>query len=374
MFFAKRRSNPEIAIDIPDRAPTGHQSRSVAAYCPPPPPQWYHRDDDKLSVASTTCSVEGTRRFLTAGSDAVWSEMEEDAHTQGYIARHRVIGKGNSGLVFAGERALGGSSSPVAVAIKDVPLAADEAGRKMLLSEVQVHHRLRHPAIVRCYEVFFSASEEMFSLVMELMDAGSLLDNLKLAGDNLITRGALSHVAKRMLEALVYLQSYLIIHRDVKPGNILLSHSGDVKLSDFGICAKVDGDLTQWVGTLTYMSPERLLNDTYSANSDVWSLGLVVAEAALGRFPYDNEDGRKLEFWDLLDLVLNSSSPGEMLAAAGGDSDACSLVGACMDKDPDTRASAAQALAHPFVANVQERAGAAALRAWLLCVCSTACS
>ena len=257
--------------------------------------------------------------------------------------------------------------------------------------------------------------------MMELMDAGSLLDNLKLAGDKAITRGALSHVAKRMLEALEHLhEECLVVHRDVKPvhptphtpppqlyilhptlsrrnpkpktrrpapetpnpepytlhqGNILLSHSGGIKLSDFGICARVDasgapttaGGLTQWVGTVTYMSPERIMGDDYSTKADVWSLGVVVAEAALGRYPYANEDGKRgpLEFWDLLHLVVNGVSPAETLAGSGGSADACAFVDACTDKDPDTRASAAAALAHPFVAGIDERAGRDALQTWV---------
>jgi len=330
-----------------------------------------HRDDDELSVASTTGSIESARRCSLAWPDAPLSEIEEDAYKrrnlQGYIVRHKVIGKGNSGVVFAGERTVG--EDTMQVAVKDVPLPAAEQDRAMLETEAKVHHHLRHPAIVRCYEVFFCANQDMFSSVMELMDAGSLLDNLKVAGDNLITRGALSHVAKRMLQALHHLhEEELVIHRDVKPGNVLLSHSGGVKLSDFGICAKVDGDLTQWVGTVTYMSPERLLGDDYTRTSDVWSLGLVVAEAALGRYPFTNEDGRKgpLEFWDLLHVVVNGASPAETLAASGqGCSVACSFVDKCTDKDPDLRASAAEALAHPFVADVDDRAGAAALQAWV---------
>ena len=164
--------------------------------------------------------------------------------------------------------------------------------------------------------------------------------------------------------------------RNAKPysphqGNILLSHAGGIKLSDFGICARVDPtgapttELTQWVGTVTYMSPERIMGDDYSTKADVWSLGVVVAEAvctphptpytphptphtlqptpytrntepepstrnptrhththtqthththththshtnthqALGRYPYANEDAAPLEFWDLLHLV-----------------------------------------------------------------------
>ena len=97
-----------------------------------------HRDDDELSVASTTASVEGSvRRCPAAWSDAPRSEIEEDAckrrmgNMQGSTVRHRVIGRGNSGVVFLGERTVGDETMQVAV--KDVPLPADEDGRKMLV-------------------------------------------------------------------------------------------------------------------------------------------------------------------------------------------------------------------------------------------------
>ena len=98
-----------------------------------------HRDDDELSVASTTASVESVRRCPVAWSDAPRSKIDEDAckrrmgNMQGSIVRHMVIGRGNSGVVFAGERTVG--EETMQVAVKDVPLPdeADEDARKMLV-------------------------------------------------------------------------------------------------------------------------------------------------------------------------------------------------------------------------------------------------
>jgi serine/threonine protein kinase len=107
---------------------------------------------------------------------------------------------------------------------------------------------------------------------------------------------ALAHVGRSISLALMYLhEDVAVVHRDVKPGNILLSSSGEVKLADLGICTRpgelqalssaVDGEpapATAWVGTVTYMSPERLTGSGYSFSADVWSLGIVLAEAAVG--------------------------------------------------------------------------------------------
>jgi serine/threonine protein kinase len=74
--------------------------------------------------------------------------------------------------------------------------------------------------------------------------------------------------------------------RDIKPGNLLLSSSGHLKISDFGVSSQLSSSMSKclsWVGTVTYMSPERIRGDSYSFNTDVWSLGLVLVECALGR-------------------------------------------------------------------------------------------
>lgn len=94
----------------------------------------------------------------------------------------------------------------------------------------------------------------------------------------------------QVLLGLIYLHKELrVIHRDIKPSNLLLNSAGQLKISDFGVSGQLANSVSRcesWVGTITYMSPERIRGDEYSANCDVWSLGLCLMEFALGRFPY----------------------------------------------------------------------------------------
>ncbi|KAJ1471038.1 kinase-like domain-containing protein [Baffinella frigidus] len=182
---------------------------------------------------------------------------------------------------------------------------------------------------------------------MEFMDAGSLLDVLRL-GDHRIPINVLKGVAKQVLDALVYLHSVKrVIHRDVKPGNILMNRKGEVKLADFGV---------------TYMSPERITGDQYSFNADVWAVGVLIVEAALGRYPYllEGMDKARMEFWDLLEVAgptmdllavvlhtnVSQMLPGEV------DANFRSFAEYLLQNDHSLRPSASEALHHPFLAGV----------------------
>jgi mitogen-activated protein kinase kinase 1 len=154
-----------------------------------------------------------------------------------------------------------------------------------LVNEMRIMLELDHPSIVACHGVFYELG--MFKIIMEYCDAGSLLDVMRL-GDHTIPADALAGMMLQVLEAMAYLHTEKrVIHRDVKPGNILLNRQGQCKLADFGVCSKPrdtrDSTCATWVGTVTYMSPERIKGNSYSFSADVWALGVIVVEATLGR-------------------------------------------------------------------------------------------
>lgn len=90
------------------------------------------------------------------------------------------------------------------------------------------------------------------------------------------------------MEGLVYLYSaHHIMHRDIKPSNVLVNSQGQIKLCDFGVSSELVNSMAEtFVGTSTYMSPERISGGQYNVRSDVWSLGITLLELAIGYFPW----------------------------------------------------------------------------------------
>ena len=102
----------------------------------------------------------------------------------------------------------------------------------------------------------------------------------------------LGKIAEAVLNGLNYLyETHRIMHRDIKPSNIVVNSRGNIKLCDFGVSGElVNSIAVTFVGTSTYMAPERIQGAKYSVKSDVWSVGLTLMELAVGRFPFDSSD------------------------------------------------------------------------------------
>ena len=250
-----------------------------------------------------------------------------------------------------------------------MPVDRDEKRKDMALREMVTMFGIDHAGIVACHNVFYS--KNMFHIAMEYMDAGSLLDAMRRtcrqSGSYTMPLPALAHVCQKVLSALDFLHEGMqLVHRDVKPGNILLSVQGEVKLADLGICAQpiTEGGLqeertgvcatpvTEWIGTVTYMSPERLLGEAYGYSADMWSLGLVLVEAAMGRYPLTPLDFQgNLQFWDLLDIVMSESTCAfKLLEGLDREYDELrTFTDACLIKDGATRPLAEDLLGHPLL-------------------------
>jgi serine/threonine-protein kinase len=179
----------------------------------------------------------------------------------------------------------------VAVKVLHPHLAVDDALVARFRQEAVAAARLSHPGIVGVYDTCSDGVNE--AIVMELLDASTLRQHLDEHGP--LDAETTVRIALRLLDALEAAHRAGLVHRDVKPSNILLCRDGRVKIADFGI-AKADDqtELTQegtLVGTATYLAPEQLLGGDVDGRTDLYSLGIVLYECLTGRVPFRGETG-----------------------------------------------------------------------------------
>lgn len=221
------------------------------------------------------------------------------------------LGAGNGGVVTKVRH----KPTKLIMARKLIHLEIKPAIRNQIIRELKVLHDCNSPYIVGFYGAFYCDGE--ISICMEHMDGGSLDQVLKKAGR--IPEDILGIISIAVLKGLSYLrENHKIIHRDVKPSNILISSRGEIKLCDFGVSGQlIDSMANSFVGTRSYMAPERLQGNIYSIQSDIWSFGLSLVEMALGRYPVpppNPEDIDKVFTGEIPDLA--SLNPERMVPGA----------------------------------------------------------
>lgn len=237
----------------------------------------------------------------------------------------------------------------VLMAMKEVRLELDETKFTQILMELDVLHKCNSPFIVDFYGAFFV--EGAVYMCIEYMDGGSLD---KIFGSNIGCKdeAALAYVTESVIRGLKELKDkHNIIHRDVKPTNILVNTLGEVKLCDFGVSGNLVASLAKTnIGCQSYMAPERIRsitpNDaTYSVHSDIWSLGLTILEIAVGHYPYPPETYDNI--FSQLSAIVDGEPP--KLDQSIFSKEAQMFVKSCLNKNPDLRPSYAALLHHPWL-------------------------
>jgi len=259
----------------------------------------------------------------------------------------KVVGHGSGGMV---QKALHVPSKRL-VALKVITLDVKESVRKQIILELKTLYRTQSEYVVTFFDAFYS--EGSIFIALEYMDGGSLADLLRASGS--IPERILAKITMQVLKGLVYLHKSLhLIHRDIKPSNLLMNTKGELKIADFGVSGQLAHTMSKavtWVGTVTYMSPERISGRSYSYDSDIWSLGLTLVECALGRYPYPNNNstgtGEQMGFWELLDFIVKAPAPS--LPPDRCSPELCAFVAACLQKEPEERPTAQLLLDHPFI-------------------------
>src|SRR5260370_12123911 len=249
--------------------------------------------------------------------------------------RYRVagsIGRGNMGVVWRARDELLGRD----VAVKEIRLPADlsEAERNNLcqrtLREARSVARLSHPAVATVYDVVEEFGRPW--IVMELIHGCRLERGIKKQGPVSPRRAV--EIGRQLLAAVAAAHAAGVLHRDVKPANVLLTRDGRAVLTDFGVAA-IEGDpsLTQAgmvMGTPAFLAPERIRGEVATPAADLWSLGATLYAAVQGHGPYDH----CREATATMAAILTSDVPPPKTAGP-----LTAAITALLSRDPATRPS-----------------------------------
>ncbi|XP_066255469.1 dual specificity mitogen-activated protein kinase kinase 4-like isoform X1 [Euwallacea similis] len=270
------------------------------------------------------------------------------------------IGRGGFGTV----NKMVHRKSITTIAVKRIRSTVDEKEQKQLLMDLDVVMKSNEcNYIVQFYGALFKEGDCW--ICMELMDT-SLDKFYKFIYERLdlrIPEPILGKIALATVKALNYLKEELkIIHRDVKPSNILLDKNGNIKLCDFGISGQLVDSIakTKDAGCRPYMAPERIDPQTakgYDVRSDVWSLGITLMEVATGHFPYK----RWSSVFDQLAEVVNGEPPRLTTNGNAFTAEFVNFVNTCLIKQETSRPKYNKLLQDPFILRaIQERVDVAA--------------
>lgn len=226
------------------------------------------------------------------------------------------------------------------VALKFIAEDATPEARERLLREARAAARLTHPGIVTLYAI--EESSEGPFLVQEYVAGESLAR--RLARGPLGTRETLK-LARELTDALAHAHRHGVVHRDLKPDNVLMAPDGSAKIADFGL-ARLEGAATlteagQLLGTLPYLAPERLAGNAGDARADLFALGAILYEAITGRraFPGSSESA-------VMYAVMNETPPAP--AVTGALQPVVPLVMKLLAKDPADRPASAEVVRGVF--------------------------
>jgi len=383
IFFSRLRRGP-CAVSSPDPAMAYPPGRA-----PKKPPMLKPiAQEDAVAKLGVKISDRGTLQIDLANGqhvavrpDGVTSARDADSLPEGAdtplellgkirwadLRMGRIIGEGSQAKV----RKVKHRTTGQVYALKVITLNKQVTKRTLQQELAHVLAATNHPNVVASADAFYI--DGALKVLMEYMDLGTLANVIKLV--NFIPEDALSCITKQILEGLKSLHANDLLHRDIKPSNLLVDSSGVVKISDFGVSTflnSVNPFAMTLIGSTAYMSPERVRADKYDSKSDIWSIGLTVAQCALGVFPFITDDGKGDPEDNPFEKKINMFDLAAMLAEANAKVDFDRLlpkikrfypewstplisdrlkdfVWQCTRQDPHQRPSCAELLDHEFI-------------------------
>jgi len=258
----------------------------------------------------------------------------------------KLLGRGQFGVV----KKCTHKPTGMELAAKIIAMTTENEDQKNELMDLDVPMKTGHCTFtVRFYGALFA--EGCIWVLTECMDAS--LDKFyakAFAMNETITELFMSKIASSVLQGLAYLKSKNIMHRDVKPSNILINKKGEIKLCDFGISGVMNNSRCQTMerGCRPYMAPEKInpnleSQSGYSVKADIWSLGISLIEVATGQHPYHEAS----DFLSQIRAVVECTSPE--LDKSKFSPEFCGFVKSCLHKEADFRGTLDMLLCEKFI-------------------------
>lgn len=195
------------------------------------------------------------------------------------------IGRGAFSNIYKGENIV----TKMPVAVKEMPFDKIKKIKENIKREFTLLKTLNHPNIIKLYDVFFDESSKNIYFMIDLYENGDLSNYLN--GKKIKEKYAKNYM-RQIKDGLEYLYNKKILHRDLKPQNILVSKRNTLVITDFGFARYFENDvmLQTICGSPLYMAPEILLKKKYTAISDLWSVGIILYEMLCGYVPFESKN------------------------------------------------------------------------------------
>jgi serine/threonine protein kinase len=261
------------------------------------------------------------------------SDAKQMGETVGPYKIESVLGVGGMGHVY---RAVGPTGEPVALKLVKADLARDHVFRRRFDREARIAQTVAHPHVVPVLDT--GEHEGIPYLAQRFVGNGTFEDSIKKTGT--VDVATAVHVCRQVADGLEALHANGLIHRDVKPANILLDQEGTAYITDFGLAKDSQGSLLtrpgQALGSLDYMAPEQIRSEEVSAATDVYALGCVMYECLCGAPPFADRQGMRVLWAHLQDTPQNPCAKRPELPAAVGE-----VIMRALEKDPAARPQSA---------------------------------
>ena len=252
-----------------------------------------------------------------------------------YIFTRKRIGKGAFSTIYKGRH----KETNKLYAIKEISFENLEKIRESIKREFTLMKKLNHKNIIRLHEVFFDNDEKNIYLVIDYYSKGDLS---KFLGGKALKEKYAKKYMRQLTNGLKYLYEKQILHRDLKPQNILVTDGGDIVITDFGFARYTDNEnmLNTLCGSPMYMAPEIMLKKRYNNKSDLWSVGVIFFELLFGTTPYKAKN--------MIDLMTNIKKKPIKFPHYNITPECQKLLLGLLQKDPENRISWEELFEHSW--------------------------